>query len=603
MTVQPSRSDPGDPVLIPFPFPRGLGSPGLPRLEAGPEAGLQAVTGGGLVAILDPTRGLRSVWRGGVQVSGALRLQWGSRLLHPAAAMTVGPGSWERRIPLPGRGHLVERGTLPDSAPAVLIHWDLVLSDGDGSEETKDKGTVEDEGDTRMLVVEVQPPGGRPHRSVSVGLSRTDGAAARKTPARGGLEESGRLEAPVGGGVAILEPSTDIASLETLLSPPEARQRARALRVLPRDGEERRILHVRIAEAADGPVQDALGPTLLYLEGAPLAMNAGSVPEGPFLSGIQWARPRMATGGRLAEIGLGGLQAGLPELAWGAFRALLAEEPPPPLPLLHLAAELATWTGELAELQRSRSPLMEVCRAMARERDPARDAPAAFPPPARVLERLAEGVEPLGRGWREEILELKERRISDGTPERMRLPVVGASAAPTPAGDQSRTPETHTDRPRGEGRPSLPRPEDFAPAGAPGLTGHRTLHAARLIRSWVEGKLGMTADAAYGRVTLAPRLLEGPALLSISGLRVGDAWIRFDYRFFGRTCSFALAQQGGRTPLNLVLEPCVPLKGPLRVQVNGEEADVPFREVEGGISLGLQFPLDPKREIVIQHEE
>jgi len=542
--MSPPHTGPGDPTLAPLPFSRPLAGPGETARLTRADEGIDAVTGGGLVALLDPTRGLRSLWRGPVQVAGQVRLRWGRRPLHPASGLRLGSGGWERRIPLPGddpAGELVERGVLVDSAPAVLIQW------------TREGGSA------APLTVELQPPAGR-------------------TPIA--VELAG--DAP-SAGVVIVPPGEALDELRPRLAPPHARERARQTRLGeglgPVDGASR---------AFPSTLRDALH----CLADAALGMDVRGDPAAPLLLGVQDGRPRFARGTELAEVGIGAIQAGWPSLGWTALEALLARSQPPPLASLHLASELVRWTGELDRLAHLRRLLEGPTRALveAAER-PASDPPAALPGPARILARLAEGVQRLGDGWTDELTEARTRLLQpagtgDGGPRR-RLPVLGA---PSPSSDW----------PTADARPTLPPPHAFAPVWAPGIRHHRTLHAARLVRSWIEGRLGADADASYGRLTLAPDLTATPSAFGLRGLRVGGPRVGLDCRHDRRTCSIRVFQEGGRIPLNVVFKPTVPLAPPVNVSIGGETADVSATPVEGGVSLSLQFPLDPERRIVIE---
>ncbi len=551
-----AASPPGDPILVPLELPRPLAGPGDDVRLLRADDGIDLATGGGLAALLDPTRGLRSLWHGPVQVAGPMRLQWGRRLLHPAPGLRLGQGGWERRIPLPGghgAGVLLERGVLVDAAPALLIQWTLE-GEGDGS---GPPGRP-----PRAPRVELQPPAGRVPVSVEPG---------------GG---SGSW------GVAVLLPGARIEELRRRFTPPHARERTRHRRL----GSGLAPVEGRLRAFPPG-----LAKALPYLASAPLGVDPRGHPLAPFVLGVQDARPRFARAGQLAEVGIGGLQAGWPGVGWAALDALLAGSDPPPLPTLHLASELARWTGDLERLARLRAPLegpLDALETAAAEA--AWEPPAAFPGPARVLSRLAEGVQRLGNGWAHELETIRNRllasgggRASEASGPLRRLPVLGAS---DPAPD---TPDLDL-------QATLPPPHAFAPMSAPGVRHHRTLHAARLVRSWVEGFLGADPDASYGRLTLAPDLTAIPSEIGVRGLRVGGSQVALDCRQGRGSCSIRVFQEGGRVPLNVVFRPTVPLAPPVRVTIGGKEAEVSATPVEDGVRLSLQFPLDPERRVVIE---
>jgi hypothetical protein len=533
---------PDDPVLRVLDFPAPLDGPPDDAPLRRPGQGVEAVTGGGLVALVDPSRGLHSLWAGEVRATGPLRLRSADRVLRPATGVRMDGAGWERRIGLPGGGEVLERGVLLDSAPALLVHW--LVPEGEG------------------LAVELLPADGR--APVEVRLGRTGG----------------------GTGVAILPPGGDSDAPEARLRTPHARERAR------REG--------RAADPGGGvrlwtqEGVDLLDPARTALERSPLGVDREGLPRGPFLLGVEDREPRFARGGALAELGLGGLLAGRSGLGWSALDALLQEPVAPALPTLHLAAALAAWTGRGTRLADRRSALDGLA-----ERLPDASAGAAFPGPARVLENLAAGVEPLGGGWKDALLARKDTLLGDasagapaggGGSRGLRLPVLGGPDEPPPSAPNARA--------------TLPLPSAFAPLDTPGVAPRLALHAARLVRAWVEGVLGAEADAAYGRLRLAPDLRPGagapPEGLSVQGIAVGGAAVALDCRIRGPACTLRLLQEGGRLPLNLVFEPRLPLRPPVTVTVDGERADIPAEAVEGGVALSFQFPLDPERRIVVE---
>jgi hypothetical protein len=184
----------------------------------------------------------------------------------------------------------------------------------------------------------------------------------------------------------------------------------------------------------------------------------------------------------------------------------------------------------------------------------------------------------------------------DGDPpgRRVRLPVLGqASAAPeAPAGPRPRD-------------PALPPAHAFASPFHPSVAPRRTLHAARLLRSAVEGLLGVRPDASYGRVVLAPDLTrvapgpDGVRHLAATGIRVGDGRIDLDCRVAGGHGTFRVSQTAGRVPMSVIFEPLMPLSGVQEVQMGEEPAAVEIEEREDGVRLRFQFPLDPERSVSV----
>ncbi len=524
---------------------------------------MDAVTGGGLVALVDPTRGLRSLWRGPVRIAGVLQLRWGDRLLHPAAGARLDGAGWERRVPLPAGGDVIERGVLVDSAPALLLHWQLA-----GENDEPVVGTIR---------VELQPPAGRSPLSLEV-----------------------RVEGEGGAWVALFPPDVDPKGVSARLRPPAARERARRERggghgkglslTVPADGSRAGTPTSGGGAGLFAGGSDLLGPALRTLNRAPLGLDADGRPTGPFLLGVEAGEPRFAGGGALAEVGLGLLQAGRSEAAWAALELLLHPNDQggetPPVPALHLATELSRWTGEarrLLPLRAALDRLLDRISPSGPGRAGSSRSGAAFPGPSRVVASFASEIERLGQGWKAEVE--ARRRPVPSSGKGMALPVVGSG----PVAEEA------PDRPA-----SLPHPDTFQPVETPGLAPRRALHAARLVRSWVEDVLGVEPEAAYGRIRLAPDLRRAPAELRLRRLRVGDARIGVDCRVEGRSCSFALFQEGGRVPVNLVFAPRLPLPPPLRVRIGDDEVEVTLEEVDGGSEIRCQFPLDPERRMIVE---
>lgn len=522
-----------------------------------------------MVGVVHREHGLQSLWRGAAQVAGPLTLRLGP-LTAPGAgpspltgtSLQMGLGGWERRIPTPGGGILIERGVLPDSAPAPLLHWCW-------------EGTEPRRGPLILHLGLAPVPEIR-------------------------LERPAVLEARVGTegtGVVILSPGEALDALGRRLHPPHARELARhrrggtGLGGTHASGPE----PVGLRLVADGRSLERAG---LILAGAALGIDGEGRPAAPFRLGLEEGAPVLGSGSGLSELGLGAFCGGRPELGWAILEALAAEDPPPPLPLLHLAGEAAAWTGALARLAHLRPALdagVEQLLAGARAGHPP-PPPAAHPGPLRVLDRLARGVERGGGGWQEAILAAREAMLhsldSDprtGSPASgaVRLPVLRPSPTNAPAPDAS--------------RPALlPPPQAFAPLDAPVTAPRRTLHAARLLRSWIEGRLGVDPDARYGRLALDLDLRGGPKTLEVDHIGVGDARVGLSCRLTEGTRRFHLFQTGGRVPLNLVFRVRVPLPAPLEVRMADEVVELPVEPLEGGSGVSLQFPLDPERRIVIE---
>lgn len=559
--------------LLPFAQPLA-GPPATASWSVTGAEGSQAVTGGGLVGVVNREDGLQGLWRGAVRVAGPLTLRLGSATSPLAGTeLRVGPGGWERRISVPGGMILFERGVLPDSAPAPLLHWSW----------------------------EGPSPEGEPVL-LHLALAASTGEVSRQDVY--GLE--GPL-GPDGLGVALLPPGEELESLRRRIHPPHARELARHRRggagreeaessgSGPAGGSFGGPHPGGLHLVADGRSLDRAG---LILAGAALGTDGDGRPTAPFLLGLVEGAPVLASGSALAELGLGAFCGGRAELGWAMLEALAGEDAAPPLPLLHLAGEAAAWTGALPRLVRLRPALdaaMDHLLEVAEDGE-STPPPAAHPGPLLVLERLAGGVERGGGGWREAILEVRQamaRSLRSDSPagsaasKGVRLPVLGGSPSNVPA------PEA--DRPA-----HLPPPWAFAPLDAPVTAPRRTLHAARLLRSWIEGRLGADPDARYGRLEFTLELRGGPETLEVDHLQVGDARMGLSCRLADGVFRFHLFQAGGRAPLTLVFRARVPLAPPLKVRLAQEVVELPVEPLEGGSGVSLQFPLDPERRIVIE---
>lgn len=511
---------------------------------------LQAVTGGGLVAILDPARGLRSLWRGEEQVAGPLELPRELGTPGPSPSLTLGPGTWERVAPLEGGGALRERGLLPDAEAVAVVQW-----------------TVEGEAGA-PVVVALDPRG---VHAGAQGAGTVDAGSQGVAAHRAGEGEPGAPE-----------------RVGRVLRAREVERLSRG--TVPGEDD----LEIRWDGPSGTELYRSLTTALALLDESPLAVDGKGDPAPPFLGGVENGHPVYLQGSPLAEVGLAALAAGRHALGRSVLRTLAATDPgTAPVPLLFLAARWTAWTGEPGFLLELEGALERAAvEALALHGDPAPGA--AFPTPLRALELLADGMEPLGlerwtRGLRDRIRGV--RRDGEGTPETPRkvsLPVLGAGATAAAPDD----PGLETD-------PVLPPPESFGPPDLPGHQPRRTLRGARLVRAWIEGTLGALPDAAWGRLTLAPTVPDDLESFQLRGLRVGDARIRLDCRRDGPTLSFLLRQESGRLPVNLVFQPRLPFPGVERVLIGDDPADVEVVREGSGTALRCQFPLDPERRMTI----
>ncbi len=275
---------------------------------------------------------------------------------------------------------------------------------------------------------------------------------------------------------------------------------------------------------------------------------------------------------------------------------------------LLLAIGWATWTGRVERLRPLGPSLfawVDVLEARAGV-----PLPSGLPSVDRLLDMLADALEPLGDAGAVRFLRERAEALKPlpAQPERRggrQLPVLSAGGASPPT--HASTPPV-TSRPSVASRPSeaqLPPLEAFASPYHPSTQHRAAVHAARIVRSAVEGVLGVVPDAAWGRLRMAPDLTQVPPgdddlrALTLDGLRVGDARVHLTCRAHATGCTLAVAQVGGRVPLNLVFEPRLPLARVDRVEMGGEAVQVQIQEDGAGIRMRLQFPLDPARSITV----
>ena len=544
------------PCILPFPQGPGLlGPPPEISFPLPPGSPPEPVTGGGWTAALTPARGICAIFGAeGEPLTGPVRLlapgTGGDREIQATDPLLLGTGGWERRLTVPGGKTVVERGVLLDTGPALALEW----HDPEG-------------GPLPEFQVSIEPPEG----------PSDQGAASRSLGGREGIR-----------GLLILPPGADPTRIPARVLPLRAREAARYGRT-PGPGLQLQGPDVNLDQA------------LTVLDRTAAGIDRERQPSAPFILGLRQSIPVEAQGWELAELGLAALQGGQPLLGWRLLEALAHSREEAPLALLHLAEAYAAWTGDLGRLVTLRSQVDQAAEALLESEAAVRDSaktsgrtpppPAAWPGPLGTLERLAQAVERAGGGWREALLERRRRLTSGGSGRsvgpRRSLPVLGASATPSP-------------EPAYEPAPQLPAPTAFAPVLDPSQAPRRALHAARLIRAWLEGVLKASPDITYGRLELSPDLRDGPEWLQLRHLRVGEASVGFDYRLAGSTCTLQIFQDGGSLPLNLVLHLSIPLEPPLVVTLGGERVEVTEERLDAGARVSLQFPLDPERRIVIE---
>lgn len=534
-------------------------------------ASWHVATGGGLAVLVGRQGGLAGLGSGpGAWISAR---DADGRRIQPAWArsgseelelrLLVGPGSWERR----GEG--------ASGAASGAGERAVPEAGREAAEEVLERGLVTESG---VLVLEVRTGDGQ--------VSRWLGGHAPSD----------------------LAPEQALEQLRRRAHPLEARERQRV---------HRPVAGLRFdAGAEDGGWDSGPRAALAILDEAALGLDGDGRPRGPFVAGVtglpHGPRPGWLSGSALAEAGLAALLTGRFELAGSLLEALLEEaaagqegEPfPAALPLVSFAARSVHWQGQPERLLPA-LPLLEEAVEQVVDAAPD-DAGAAWPSPSGVLGELARALEPVA-GPVAKRLEEAARSLRSGpgpSGSAIRLPVLGAQE---PARDEAPS------RPEA---PSLPPLEAFAPVDHGAVLERQTVHAARALRSWLEGVWGLDADAYVGRVKVAPKL---PAELleadggewALRGLRVADASLEVTCRGEGGRLTFALLQTGGRVPLQVIFEPHLPFRevGSVRRDVSDGAPETPIDvtvephsaagEAPATSRLRVQFPLDPRRRILV----
>ncbi len=512
---------------------------GPPRKESplpGSEMGI--VTGGRLLGLLEASRGLRALWRGDRELFGRVSLTVAGSPLSPLGSFRWDRGSWEGRY-RSGRGLVVrERGLLTGDPAALALQWWREF----GPEPTRGDETLE----VRFLALDDTP---------LAELSRRFSAQSPVT-------------------VCLVPSGTDPDRASHLLCGLREQEIRSAAR--PRRGTIH-TLEIRI----DGVLLVGVERGLSAIDDAASALAEGSAAEALFLAGFSDRRPRFLDGSSLVELGLGALAGGNHEVARATLEAAARTPTAAPLALLYLAARVPLSTADAAVLVPFANVLGEAAKSL-RPSEPT----AWFPGSARTLGLLLGALEPLGLRRLEDALRIELRRIETAGP-------AGRGMLPVAAAPQSR--EGELGSPGADAR--LPSASGFALRQVMGTGPLRSLHAARLIRSWMERELGIAADAPFGRIRIAPRLRDSWEALEVSGIRVGDATIRLDCTRHEHGFELFLTQQEGRLPLNVVFAPRLPLRSVARVEIGGAEAEVGLSSEGGATRIECQFPLDPSRDL------
>jgi hypothetical protein len=115
----------------------------------------------------------------------------------------------------------------------------------------------------------------------------------------------------------------------------------------------------------------------------------------------------------------------------------------------------------------------------------------------------------------------------------------------------------------------------------------------------VTGLLGLRADAAYGRLRLAPQLPATWNRLTVRGLALGDATLDLHYEHAAGRHQFRMVPTGGAVPVMLILEPALPVGEITRTLVDGRPAEFDAFAWRGRTVVRLQLPLDSERSLTV----
>ena len=610
-----------------------LQGPGGALAHAGPASSAPfSLTGRRATAWGTETRGLEEVRAGGWTLLSGLHAELG-----PASGIVVGPSSVRREV-LGGGGSALETILMPLELPGAVVQWSRPA------------------GAHARLAVRVEWSIARPganaisheplENGVRVGVSGT-AEGERATALALVHPRPTRLEvrAEADGLRIAVDVESDAAAPVTLLLVGEesAEAAVRALRSLTSlSVQERRAEQAtvqarqeKLATRGAGPLDDALewskartraavagerGVRRLRRGGAACGADAGDVRE----AGLNERSP-FAPGADAAWLALGALAAGDHEPA----EVLLEGEQPRGHELL-VGARYAAWSGRATALHRHRSaaealglalsesgspdPLL---RAAARELADAweaadltfakrlRAAASTAPrrPGVRTLPMAARPGAREGDGDRRSLL----RALFDENPVRYleedERPTRGVEAALRAwalcrAGD----PDEGHQRLMAYASAGFERGAGVWPErlSQPSGCADHAASAALLGAALLFGALGGAADAAVGRLRLAPRLPAAWNDLSVTGIRVGDASVRLDCRRSGPEHRFAVSQETGRIPLMLIFEPEVSETELLEVQVDGSPAELECSSRAGWSRTRVQLPLDAPRIVTMR---
>lgn len=132
-----------------------------------------------------------------------------------------------------------------------------------------------------------------------------------------------------------------------------------------------------------------------------------------------------------------------------------------------------------------------------------------------------------------------------------------------------------------------------------GEAGPAPVPAARYAHAIVSGLIGWAPDAVRDRVRLRPRLTDALLPASIRGLSAAGSAFDLEVVRDGPVHRLTVAQTAGAIPLNLVVEAWLPDGAFKRVSVDGREAVLDARPLDGGWVLPVQLTPDVARTLEV----
>lgn len=205
--------------------------------------------------------------------------------------------------------------------------------------------------------------------------------------------------------------------------------------------------------------------------------------------------------------------------------------------------------------------------------------------PADLRQRLVDAAEAAGvEGFADRIAPASRAR---------RLPTVSAAPAPEATGRQAADRAAAGPTPPAEAfldlrsRLGALLREGASPGG---------LDAAAALERLVHGLLGARPDAAFGRLSLRPRLPAHWTSFEFGGLRLGDATVGVRYDRTDDQIEWRLRQTAGGAPITWLFTVTLDGRSVAHVEVDGTPAEIDLRTTsEGDTFFDIQLPAERER--------